>query len=204
MPRALRVRSSNDNELGAVEALAFDPGATIARQIGPVGALGDDALKAMLADGPPESLAVASLMLAVDDPNGRVVQECRQPVLAFEKREARHVLAVKLEKVEGEIDQSAIAGVGGLLHQFEGGHAIFAHAAKLAVEIGRFHRKLRESRSGRRIFGRPVEAGSCEELNLSASDARGHPVAVKLDLVDPIGAGRRLLDKFRELRRNPS
>ena len=95
MPRALRVRPSDDDKLRAVEALAFDPGATIARQIGPVCPLGDDALKGVLAGGPPERLAVAALMLAVDDPGGRILEERCQPILAFDQTTRPCALAPK-------------------------------------------------------------------------------------------------------------
>jgi hypothetical protein len=49
MTRALRVRPSHDDELGAVETLALDPRAAVAAEIGPVNPLGDDALQAVQA-----------------------------------------------------------------------------------------------------------------------------------------------------------
>ena len=52
----------------------------------------------------------------------------------FEKRESSNVVA--LEKVEGEVDQPAVAGIGWLLHQLERGHAVFADAAECLVEVG--------------------------------------------------------------------
>ena len=68
--RPFRVGPSDDDELGAVEAFALDPRAAVARQVRAVDPLGDDALESMLTRGPAERLAVAALMLAVDDSRG--------------------------------------------------------------------------------------------------------------------------------------
>ena len=67
-PRSLRVRPSDDDELGAVEAFGLDPCPTVARQIGPVEPLGDDPFEPVLARRPPENLAVAAFVIAEGDP----------------------------------------------------------------------------------------------------------------------------------------
>ena len=104
--RSFRVGPADDDELGPVEAFGLDPRAAIAGQIGPVDPLRDDALEPVLAGRPAESLAVAVLMIAVGDPRRRVLEQRREPFLALEQRQARDVLAVEFEEVEGEIDVS--------------------------------------------------------------------------------------------------
>src|SRR5271166_4634332 len=64
--------------------------------------------------------------------------------------------------------QAPNAGVGGLLHQLERGHAVGTDAAELAVDVCRLHWELGEGRGRGRILCRPVESGAGEELDLAA------------------------------------
>jgi hypothetical protein len=57
------------------------------------------------------------------------------------------------------------------------GHAVLADAARFAIKLGRLHPEFSNSRSGRRVLVRPVEAGSREELDFPAIDPHGDPVA---------------------------
>jgi hypothetical protein len=66
----------------------------------------------MLTRRPAKRLAVATLMLAVDDSRRRVLEQLRQPLLPFEQRQNRDVLAVELQEVEGKVDQAAVACIG--------------------------------------------------------------------------------------------
>ena len=63
-PGALGIRPADDDELGPIEALAFDPGAAIAGQIGAIELLRGDALEAMLACRPAKRFAIAAFMIA--------------------------------------------------------------------------------------------------------------------------------------------
>ena len=68
--------------------------------------------------------------------------------------------------------------------------------------IGGLHVQVRERRDGARIFGGPVEPGPGQELHAAVVDARGHAIAVQLDLVHPLRPRRRLLDRLGKLRRD--
>ena len=158
-----------DNPMSrGIIALGLDEGDPVAWQIWAVGPTGDDTLKPMLTRHPAKSLAVAAFVLAVDDPRRRVLEQLRQPFLPLEQRQRRDVLAIEFDEVEGEVDQAAVSGVGGLLHQLERGHAVGTDAAQLTVDVCRLHWELGEGRGRCRILCRPVESGPGEELNLAA------------------------------------
>jgi hypothetical protein len=55
----------------------------------------------MLTSRPAKGLAVAFIMLAIDDPRWGILERPRQELLSFEQRKSRDVLAVELEEVEG-------------------------------------------------------------------------------------------------------
>src|SRR4051794_12781111 len=57
--------------------------------------------------------------------------------------------------------------------------------AQLAVDIGRLHFQLSQRLNRAAVSMRPVQAGSGEQLDVAALDARMHAVAVVLDLVQP-------------------
>jgi hypothetical protein len=64
-PASLRVGPSNDHELLAIEALRLEPDPTVARSIGSIGELWDDAFETELAGLRPKLRTVASNVLAV-------------------------------------------------------------------------------------------------------------------------------------------
>jgi hypothetical protein len=78
----------------------------------------------------------------------------------------------------------------------EAGQSGVVDATEFTVDIGGLHVHVRKRRDGARIFGGPVQAGSGQELHTAIIDARGHAIAVELDFVDPLRAGRRLLDRL--------
>src|SRR5208282_6150889 len=92
--------------------------------------------------------------------------------------------------IEGEIYEAGAAAIGGLLHKREGGHAVRANAAELAVEIGGLDIKLCERGGGCGILDGPVESGAGEKLDGAVVDSGGDSVAVELDLMDPQGSAR--------------
>ncbi|HKN28533.1 MAG TPA: hypothetical protein VJY34_11885, partial [Roseiarcus sp.] len=75
-----------------------------------------------------------------------------------------------------------------MLHKREGGHAVRANAAELAVEIGGLDIKLCERGGGCGILDGPVEPGTGEKLDGAVVDSGGDSVAVELDLMDPQGS----------------
>ena len=68
--------------------------------------------------------------------------------------------------------------------------------------IGGLHVQVRERCDGAWIFVGPVEPGPGQELHAAIVDARGHTIAVELDLVHPLRPRRRLLDRLGKLRRD--
>jgi hypothetical protein len=74
-PCALRVRPPDNDELGAIEAFAFNPGAAIAGQIRAIEPLRDDAFKAMLARRPAKGFAIAVLVVAIGNSCWRLLEK---------------------------------------------------------------------------------------------------------------------------------
>ena len=81
--------------------------------------------------------------------------------------------------------------------------------AALAIEHDRFAVEQRGSRGQRRERGRevreavgPVVPVARDEARRSALDPSQHPVAVELDLVEPLGSVGRRVDERRELERH--
>ena len=149
-----------------------------------------------------DELAVAGIV-AIELEARLVCDQWLEQLFAPDKREARDVPAGEMQKIEGVIDEMhAALAVGRRLGVGEARQSGFVDAAEFAVEIGGLHVQVRERRDGAWIFGRPVEAGSGQELHAAIVDARGHAIAVELDFVDPLRAGRRLLDRLGKLGRD--
>jgi len=157
----------------------------------------------MSAGGAAERLAVAGFMGAECDSVRRLLEEGREACLAVEERQGGEVFAVEIEKIEDEIDEAGAAAIGGLLHELEGGHAVWANAAELAVKIGGFDFQLRERVGGGGILGGPVEPGTGEKLDGALIDPSGDAVAVELDLMDPQGSARGFCRELAKLRLDP-
>jgi len=128
-------------------------------------------------------------------------QQVSQPALTLGERPFDEILAVGVQEVEQEEYESVgVTAVRSGLNHIERGRAVRAHAAQLAVEICLRYWKGSERLGDSRIFLRPIEAGSGQQPHVAVIQASVHPVAVELDLVQPLGAGWRLLDQFTELR----
>ena len=92
-----------------------------------------------------------------------------------------------MQEIERVIDEThAALAVGRRLGVGEARQAGLVDAAEFAVDIGGLHVQIRERRDGARIFGSPVEAGPGQQLHTAVVDARGHTIAVQLDLVQPL------------------
>jgi hypothetical protein len=72
-PGALRVRPPDNDEIGPIEALAFDPGAANRRADRAIESLRDDAFEAMLARRPTKGFAIAAFMIAIGDAYRRLL-----------------------------------------------------------------------------------------------------------------------------------
>jgi hypothetical protein len=75
-------------------------------------------------------------------------------------------------------------------------------ATEFAVNVGGLHAEVRERGDDTWIFGSPVEPGPGQELHTAIVDPRRHTIAVQLDLVQPLRARGRLLDRLGELGRH--
>ena len=84
----------------------------------------------------------------------------------------------------------------------EAGQAGVVDPAEFAVEISGLHSQLRKRCDGARILIGLVEPGPGLQLYPPVVDARGHAIAVELDLVHPPRPCRRLLDRLRKLERD--
>jgi hypothetical protein len=76
------------------------------------------------------------------------------------------------------------------------------NAAKLAVDIGGLHLQVLERGDSARILRSQVEPDSGEQSRAAVVDPRGHPIAVELDLVQPLEPRGRLLNRLGKLERN--
>jgi hypothetical protein len=109
-----------------------------------------------------------------------------------------------MEKVKSEIGEVSAAAVGDLLHDLERGHAIGSDATQFSVDISRFALELRKGGRNCRVFFRPIEAGPRQQIQLAALNPRRHAIAVKLDFVSPLWAGRRFGSQLGKLRFDPA
>ena len=201
---ALGVGPADDHELLAVEALRLDPKAAIARRVGSIGPLGDDAFEAELAGLFAEARATAGNVFAVAQSRNRLPEQALQALLALDQRQGRGAFAIQVQQVEGEEDQLVRAAfVHRRLEPAERRRAVGIKRAKLAIEIGRLHGQRAQRLDRSPIATRPVQAGAGQQPDLAAVDAGVHAVAVVLDLVQPFLARRRFVDEARELRLDP-
>jgi hypothetical protein len=92
--------------------------------------------------------------------------------------------AAEVEQIEQEKHESiAIAAVRRILDQAEGGGAIRANAAQLAVEIGLLRRQRFDRGRDRRVFTGPVEPGAGQQPDRATVEPGMHPVPVELEFV---------------------
>jgi hypothetical protein len=105
--------------------------------------------------------AVPDLVIAVVQGRVRVRKQGGEPRLPLDQRPRTEIFAVEVQKIEQEEDQrGGVAAVGRGLDHAEGGDAVGAHAAQLAVEIGLPGADRRHGRRDGRIFVGPVEPGA--------------------------------------------
>ena len=175
------------------------------RAVGCRGALGDDAFEVVLAGLGEEGRALALHMIGVANRAAfrQARDERRQQRLALDQRQAGEIAAVEMQQIEDVIGQPlGLAARERILQSSEAGDAILAHHRDLAVQISGADLGQRQGRGDRPEARRPVEAAAGEHADLAGLEAGRRAVAVQLDLVDPVIAGRRLVREGGELGRD--
>ena len=201
-PRAFGIGEAADDELLSLDTLDLHPGGSATGHVRQVPAFRDDALEPHAA-GPGEDLGtVADDVLGVPDPRFllRAEQLCETSVAPLQPQ-APDVFAVEVQQVEDEVGQiGAIATAEDLLQRLKARAAIGQHDGHLAVEKGAPHGQFgcRRAYLGEPVG--PVVAVAADEGDVPPVDAAADPVAVELELVQPLVAFRRGAGQGRELR----
>jgi hypothetical protein len=95
--RALGLRLADNDEL-CPEALALNPGTTIAGQIGTIQPLRDDAFETMFACRPAKDFPIAAFVIAIGNPYRRLPEQRRQTRFPFRQRQPRNILPLSSSK----------------------------------------------------------------------------------------------------------
>ncbi len=179
-PRAFRIGPTDDDEFLTIEAFGLAPEAPIARRVSAVDRLGDDALESELAGVPPDHLAVARLVI-VELKAGNAGDERLQKRFALDERQARGVQAVKMQAIEGKVDERhAALAVARRLRLRKARQSVRADPTRFPVEIGALCPHLRERGHGARIFRAPVE--TCLPVRVSNCT---RPSSMRADMRKP-------------------
>ena len=197
-PPAVRgQREAADHQLLAQPALRLAPVSAATLAIGSVRALAHDALESRLARLLEELEPLATHVVAEAQGGRGGFEEPPQHVLALLEPHLAQVPAVEVEQVEGEVDDRC-RGVGASLKGLEARRPARQHRGDLAVEkCGARGQSADGARHLRKLLG-PVLPVARDELHLSLVDPGHDPIAVVLDLVKPVVAGRRDLDDHRQ------
>ncbi len=139
-------------------------------------------------------------MIAVSNVRRRARKQRLKQLLALRQLDGAQVEAVEIEQVEHEIDE-----VGGrrsrqrVLQRLEAAAPLLIERHDFAVEPRGLHRQARGRARNRRKVRGPVLSIARDHPRRAFGNAAQHPVAVVLDLVDPVRADGRVLDQRREL-----
>jgi hypothetical protein len=177
------------------------------RPVGQILALRDDPLEAHAASVPKHRRAVFVVVLAVAEWGaGRQARGDRgEQRLTVEQERAGEVEAVEVEQVEDVITHAISAtGFQVSLQVAEVRDALLVFGHHLAVEQRRANLERLEPRRDRREALRPVEGLARQQADVAAVNAGLDTVAVEFELVDPLGAARRLIGEERETRLDES
>ena len=180
---------TNDNKFLALRAFGLQPVLAASAPVGQVAALGDDAFKAEAARMCEHRRAVGCKMLA--EPDRRIGRQPSrdglQQILAIQQRRLGEVAALAIHEVEGEIAEPiAPAGFQIGLQIVEAGNPGGVLDHDFAVDQRRAEPELRQSIRDGAKARRPVESLAGQEPDAAPVDSGLNPVAVMLDLVDPV------------------
>src|SRR5205807_5858552 len=128
------------------------PQTAIARRVERIDPLRNDPFHFQGAGTVVESLAAPDLMVTEVQRRTRAQEQVEKTLLPIPKRQRVNGFAVEVEEIEQEKHESiAVAAVRCILDQAEGGGAIGANAAQLAVEIGLPRRQRFDRGRDRRV-----------------------------------------------------
>ncbi len=192
-----RRREAADHQLLAQPALRLPPVSPAPLPIGCAGPLAHDPLEAGLEHTLEELTALSAHVIAEPQGGGRRYEEPPQDLLALVEPHLPEVPAVEVQEVEGEIDERR-PSLGAALQGLEARRPVRQHRGDLAVEERRPRRQAADGAGDLRELLRPVLPVAGDEPHLPLVDSRHDAIAVVLDLVEPVVAGRRRLDHHRE------
>ena len=123
-----------------------------------------------------------------------------KPLFALDERSLSPIETIEIEQVERVIDELRLAaGLAGVLQSLEAADAAGQQGDELTVEDGRFNRQRDSGIRNPPIAVRPVELIARDEFGFAVIHAAQQPVAVELDLMQPLGAGGDFAGERREL-----
>ena len=175
--------------------LVFTPPGVAASAVRQITALGDDAFEAKLAGLREERFALSFDMIRVADaPALRPAHQRAEPSLPLLERQVVQAFAFETEQIEHEIDERRARPPSGdhLLQVLKARAAVGQHHGHLAVDqrVARAEPDGSVADLGERSG--PVPTAAADERRAAALDAAADPVAVELDLMEPLVArGRR-------------
>ena len=141
--------------------------------------------------------SLADLVVVISKRLGCTDQECLQPNFAIDEGQGHQIVAIQEQQIEQEKDQRTPAGIAGVLDQIESRPSIGEHTAEFAIKIGVLRRQFGYCRGDCGLFVRPIVAAAGQDLHTARIEPGVHPIAIQLDLVQPIGASRGRCDKRR-------
>ncbi len=204
--RALGIGEAADHDFLLPHALDLEPVRRSGAAIDRVAPLGDGAFEAHLAGARDELGTGADDVIAVLERLGiragrlQQLREQRLPVL---QPGIGEVVAIQVEQVEDDVGEpTADLSSGELLKRLKAGGTVGQEDGHLSVHHRVLDRQARHALCDGREVGRPVAPVSAQEAHLRVLQARQDPVAVELELVEPLVPLGRLLDQGRELRRD--
>jgi hypothetical protein len=188
---ALSARVAGEHELLPPVALDLHPlPRAPPREVLRAQALGHDPFEPLLLGGPEQRVPVVEGLGEAHDPVP-LVEELFEPLAALLERKVDERFALDLEHVEDVVDDRRPRL--GLLHRREARPALLVEGADLAVDdalgsLERFHELPRHVFEALAV----VLVLPRAQLGVAAGDRRHDPVAVPLDLVDPVALRHRV------------
>ncbi len=200
--RPLRLGVAADHEFLPPRRLQLDPVGRAARSVRGVLALADQPFEPEPVRRLEQALGARIEGLAVADRRRRRCADQRaEHRTALVQRHVAQVVSGEVREVEHEVLQPfGVPAVEGVLQRLEIRRAVRTRHDDLAVDPGRAQAERAQVAHERGQLGRPVVAVARVAAHLRAFDACEQPIAVELDLVQPMAVRGRAIDEHRELR----
>src|SRR5262249_25437482 len=198
-----------DDEFLLAAALGLYEIIGAARAIRRAAPLGDDALEPHFA-GVPENdrtglveVARVAHDVALDVVLGPAFEKFGERGLTFDQRLAGEIAAVEIQQIEHIIDEAVGATVFQIgLQQRKTTDAAFVLDDDFAVEQGSLGRQRGDRFGNRREAVRPILLLARQQLHIAGIEPRLDPIAVELDLMQPIRPARSAVVERSERDRN--